>query len=140
MFGVILCTHSTFAERLKNAIEMIAGKQEDFETICFMNGEDPDDVSKEMDEIISKFKNKGIPTCIIVDMFAATPFNVALRKSIEKSAFVITGANLPLMLNVLLSREAFDGNDLNAFLEECMDSVKESMKVISPQFVEETSL
>ena len=44
------------------------------------------------------------------------------------------------MLNVLLSREAFDGNDLNAFLEECMDSVKESMKVISPQFVEETSL
>ena len=73
-------------------------------------------------------------------MFAATPFNVALRKSIEKSAFVITGANLPLMLNVLLSREAFDGNDLNAFLEECMDSVKESMKVISPQFVEETSL
>ena len=92
MFGVILCTHSTFAEGLKNAIEMIAGKQEDFETICFMNGEDPDDVSKEMDEIISKFKNKGIPTCIIVDMFAATPFNVALRKSIEKSAFVITGA------------------------------------------------
>ena len=62
MFGVILCTHSTFAEGLKNAIEMIAGKQEDFETICFMNGEDPDDVSKEMDEIISKFKNKGIPT------------------------------------------------------------------------------
>ena len=30
MFGVILCTHSTFAEGLKNAIEMIAGKQEDF--------------------------------------------------------------------------------------------------------------
>lgn len=137
MIGVILCTHSTFADGLKNAVEMIAGEQHDFESICFMNGDDPEVIADKMETIMNCYEEKNIPTCIIVDMFAATPFNVALRKCIEKGAYVITGANLPLMLNVLLSRETFDGVDLNSFLEECLDGVKESMKVFNPKSMTE---
>ena len=102
-----------------------------------MNGDDPEVIADKMDVIMNRYEEKNIPTCIIVDMFAATPFNVALRKCIEKGAYVITGANLPLMLNVLLSRETFDGTDVNSFLEECLDGVKESMKVIDPESVQE---
>ena len=41
MIGVIVCTHSTLAQGLKNAVEMIAGPQENFDAVCFMNGDDP---------------------------------------------------------------------------------------------------
>lgn len=40
MIGVIVCTHSDFAQGLKNAVKMIAGKQDNFDCICFMNGDD----------------------------------------------------------------------------------------------------
>lgn len=137
MIGIVLCTHSNFADGLKNAIEMIAGSQEDFESICFMNGDDLEKLENKIDLIMKRYTEKNIPTCIVVDMFAATPFNVALKKCIENGAYVITGANLPLMLNILLSREAFDGNDVADFLENCLSDVKDSMKVFDPVIIKE---
>lgn len=133
VIGVILCTHSTFADGLKNAVEMIAGKQENFDSICFMNGDDLSDLEVRINQAASKYQAQNMPYCIITDLFAATPFNVAMKHSIESGACVISGASLPLMLEVLISRENFESKDLQAFLEASLNSVKDSMKVINAQ-------
>lgn len=129
MFGVIVCTHSTLAEGLKNAIDMIVGPQEDFDVFCFMNGDDVEELSGRLNKAVDDYIDRNIPCCIMVDLFAATPFNASLAISIQKGIDVITGVNLPLLLEVLLSRTTLDSKDIHGFLEKSLNSVKESMKV-----------
>ena len=47
----------------------------------------------------------------------------------QKGVDVITGVNLPLMMDILLSRTMFEDGDIHAFLEHSLNSVKDSMKV-----------
>ena len=54
MIGVIVCTHSTLAQGLKNAVEMIAGPQENFDAVCFMNGDDPEDLKEKLGELVKR--------------------------------------------------------------------------------------
>lgn len=129
MIGVIVCTHSTLAQGLKNAIDMIVGPQEDFDVFCFMNGDDVDELREKIDSAVTKYEEKKMPCCILVDLFAATPFNAALTISMQKGVDVITGVNLPLLMDVLLSRTMFEDGDIHAFLEHSLNSVKDSMKV-----------
>lgn len=133
MIGVILCTHSTFADGLKNAVEMIAGEQENFDSVCFMNGDDPDELAERLTALAQKYKDQNMPYCFIVDLYAATPFNTSLRVALENEGNIITGANLPLLLDILLSRMTFEGENIHDFLEYSMNNVKESMQVIDPQ-------
>ena len=58
MIGVIVCTHSTLAQGLKNAVEMIAGPQENFDAVCFMNGDDPEDLKEKIGELVKKSQEK----------------------------------------------------------------------------------
>lgn len=139
MIGVIVCTHSDFAQGLKNAVEMIAGKQDNFDSICFMNGDDAEELSERIADLAKKYKNENQPYCIITDMFAATPFNAALRFNAENGGYVLTGANLPLLLEILMTRDSFEGDDLQLFLNNVLSSVKESMQVINAKEMFEQS-
>lgn len=137
MIGVIVCTHSTLAQGLKNAVEMIAGPQENFDAVCFMNGDDPEDLKEKLGELVKKYNDNNIPCCLVADLFAATPFNTALALSMENDLEVLTGANLPLLLELLMSREMWDDEDLHAFLENAMNSVRESMVCINGKALNE---
>lgn len=130
MLGVILCTHSTFADGLKNAIEMIAGPQTNFDSICFMNGEDPSDLQERINQAALPYIENKLPYCIIADLYAATPFNVAMTHSIDTGAIVVSGANLPFLLEVLISREMQEMDDVKTFLNNCLENAKDSMKVV----------
>ena len=89
MIGVIVCTHSTLAQGLKNAVEMIAGPQENFDAVCFMNGDDPEDLKEKLGELVKKYNDNNIPCCLVADLFAATPFNTALALSMENDLEVL---------------------------------------------------
>ena len=129
MIGVIVCTHSTLEDVLKNAIDMIVGTQENFDVFCFMNGDDVDELREKLDRAVEKYEKKKMPCCILVDLFASTRFNAAIAISMQKGVDVITGVNLPLMMDILLSRTMFEDGDIHAFLEHSLNSVKDSMKV-----------
>lgn len=137
MIGVILCTHSDFAKGLRNAVEMIAGEQSCFDSFCFMNGDDVDELSEKIAAAAQRYIDQKMPFCILVDMFAATPFNASLKYTAEHGGYVLTGANLPLLLEILTSREYYDGDDIKAFLSNALDSVKESMQVIDAKAMAE---
>ena len=132
MIGVILCTHSDLADGLQRAVEMIAGKQEHFDSICFYNGDSLEGLEKRLKAVAAVYEAKKMPYCFIVDLYAATPFNTALKIALESGAPVISGANLPLLLDLLLSREAYEQQDLQEFLCSSMERVQESMQVIDP--------
>ena len=73
MIGIAICTHADFAQGLKNACEMIAGKQDDLKAFCFDGQEDLTDFGNRIKEETSSYSDGCI---YVVDLLNATPFCV----------------------------------------------------------------
>lgn len=124
MVGLAICTHSDFATGLKNAIEMIAGKQESFEAFCFFADEQLIEYGERIKERTSEFES-----CIyITDLVNATPFNAALIAIAGSTNVVLTGASLPLVLELVIKRQGYNGGAEN-LAKEILESCKEYVEL-----------
>lgn len=113
MIGIVICTHSNFASGLKDACEMIAGKQENFEAIGFMGDEGLMELGERIKEVSQNFSE-----CIyVVDMLNATPFNASLIAIANTENVILAGASLPMMIELLIKRNGYEGS--------CEDLAKE---------------
>ena len=122
MIGIVIATHSDFAQGLKNACEMIAGKQESLEAVCF----DGDEQLLDLGERI-KAVSSGFDQCIyVVDMLNATPFNACLLAIAQTDNMIIAGASLPLLIELCIKRQGYEGTAeqlANEILESSKDYV-----------------
>ena len=107
MIGIIICTHSNFAEGLKNSCEMIAGKQENLEAVCFDGTEQLTDLAARMKAKEEQFSGECI---YVVDLMNATPFNASLINIAYTKNVVLSGASLPMMLELVIQRNNFEGS------------------------------
>lgn len=107
MIGIIICTHSNFAEGLKNSCEMIAGKQENLAAVCFDGTEQLTDLAARMKTQEEQFNGECI---YVVDLMNATPFNAALINIAYTKNVVLSGASLPMMLELVIQRNSFEGS------------------------------
>lgn len=105
MIGVVICTHSNFAQGLKDACEMIAGKQENFEAIGFMGDEDLMELGERIKTVGEKFEDGCI---YVVDLLNATPFNASLIAIAQTENVIISGASLPLVIELLIKRNGYE--------------------------------
>ena len=64
MLGFIVCTHAGLASGLYDAVNMIAGKQEDFYALGFEEGEDMLAFSKRIQETAQVFEQRHQQMCI----------------------------------------------------------------------------
>lgn len=105
MIGIVIATHSDFAQGLKNAVEMIAGKQENLEAVCFDGNEQLLDLGERIKSVSESYDQ-----CIyVVDMLNATPFNACLLAIAQTENMIIAGASLPLLLELCIKRQGYDG-------------------------------
>ncbi len=105
MIGCILTGHGVFAEGLGSAVEMVAGPQDNFETVTFLDeeaAEYPDKIAG----AISSMAEKCSGVVVFCDLMGGTPFNQAMMVSAAVPGVrVVTGANLPMLLECLTSRD-----------------------------------
>lgn len=128
MLGIVVCTHSNFAEGIHNAVEMIVGEQENFDVVCFQEGEDMLALSDRIKAITDKYENTGEKYVVCVDLFGATPFNASAAALAAFDTSVITGVNLPMLLQLVAEREFCE--DYDEFLESTLESAKDNMKIV----------
>lgn len=104
--GLILVSHGDFAKAALASAEMIAGKQQDVAAF----GLAEDSSLEMMEEWIKEAYDKLHETCsdviILCDIYGGTPFN-AINRNLAKGmeAIAFTGLSLPLVIDLLLSRE-----------------------------------
>jgi mannose/fructose-specific phosphotransferase system component IIA len=128
MIGIILCTHADFAQGLKNACEMIAGPQESFYACNF----DGNEQLLEYAEGIRKVSQE-MESCIYVcDLVNATPFNAAMYVAADHNSPVISGASLPLVLELLIKRNGFEGT-VEELAKSILPSHASYVSVVMPQ-------
>ena len=129
--GILVCTHSALAEGFKQAIEMLMGPQENFETIGLYEGDDIFSLSKEIaKQIIVMQTEKNL---VFTDLFGASPSNAAAMALIEINATIITGVNLPMVAETLALRRQY--LDFKDFVLDIMNKGKDSIRVITKEMV-----
>lgn len=105
MVGIILASHGEFANGILQSGAMIFGEQANVKAVTLMPSEGPDDLKAKMEEAIATFENQE-EVLFLVDLWGGTPFNQAngLIHGHEKTWAIVTGLNLPMLIETYASR------------------------------------
>jgi PTS system mannose-specific IIA component len=104
MIGVLIVTHFDFGENLLQTAETIVGKQEGCLAISVDNSKEIESMLADIQSGVERV-DYGDGVVILTDMFGGTPTNMSLSLLGSGKLEVITGANLPMLLKILNTRE-----------------------------------
>lgn len=126
MIGIVVVTHGDFADGIKSAVKLIAGPQEQFETVALREGDSIDGLKERIQAAITK-TDTGSGTLVFVDMLGASPSNAAAYLVTDRVE-IVTGVNLPMILEILAVRGDMDLADV---ADMAMNAGKESIQSLS---------
>lgn len=110
MTRIIIATHGKMAQELVNAAEMICGRQDELTAISFMPSDGVEDLTSRFYKALGGLKDEAI---IFTDVFGGSPFNAASMVVLKsKGVYHVTGVNLPMLLEVLTSRQEHTAQEL----------------------------
>lgn len=129
MINVVLVSHGDLSSQLIKSAEMIAGESEGVFSVSLYPGETPEDFEKKLNLVLAKIGDEE--TIILMDIFSGTPYNVSARQVLRDNVECITGANLPMLIELLMTR---DGSSLSELAESITLAGQESIKNLKPMF------
>lgn len=111
LIEIIMVSHGDYAKAMLESAQLIVGEQEHISTFGLHLGEDVDQLRKEISEAIEKVE-KNSEVLVLTDMLSGSPFNVVISLMQHYSFHHITGINLPILLEVLMTRDLGSTEDL----------------------------
>jgi len=120
MINFILISHGDLAKGILDATNLIMGKKEGVIDLALKEEDSVEGLKDRLEEALSTLYPNSDGVLILVDLFGASPFNVAAM--VDESKYpktdVITGLNLPMFLEVLITRNQNSLSDLSKLAEE----------------------
>lgn len=124
MISLIIGTHGSFSKELINSAELIYGKLENVNYITFLPGEGQNDLINKYKDIVNKL-DQDPKILFLVDLFGGSPFNAASILVFDNvNTDVVTGVNLPMLLEVYSNLE---NSTLNELVEIAINSAQKSV-------------
>jgi len=112
MVNLVIVSHGDLAEGLIDAMQLIVGQQEGVVAVSLKETDPIDGLTERVSAAIEEV---GSPdgVLVLVDLFGASPFNISAQLT-QKHAMVqvVTGVNLPMLLETALQREAMPLEEL----------------------------
>lgn len=106
MLGIVIATHGTFSNGIKDAAEVIMGQTENITTVNLKAGDDIEQLGEKIHGAILEV-NQGDGVIVLVDLLSASPYNQSLLASnkldtaLKEKVYVIGGLNLPMLLETI---------------------------------------
>ena len=103
MLGIVIATHGSLSNGLKDSAEVIFGPTNNITTANLNLGDDVQALGATIKEAILEV-NQGDGVIVLVDLVSANPYNQSvlvtnsLEKPLQDSVYVIGGVNLPMLL------------------------------------------
>ncbi len=98
MVGVIIVTHVQLAQEFLKIAQLITGNPLDnFKAVSINLDDNPDEARDKLLQAV-KSVDTGDGVVIIVDMFGGTPSNLSLSLLAKGKIEIVTGANLPMII------------------------------------------
>lgn len=120
MINVVVATHGEMARGLQDSIRMVAGAFEGFHSIVFTEESGIDALRDQFKSVMTVI-DKEHQWLILCDIMGGSPFNVASEFSYQNEDIsVYYGVNLPLTIEILLSREGKSLEEMNASLTDVL--------------------
>lgn len=120
MIGLIISGHGNFATGLHSSLKLIAGEPINVEYIDF---EETDSIETLREKYYTSLK--ALDNCdsilALTDLAGGSPFKtlVEIKTEIEKSMEVIGGTNLPMALEISMTKDILD--DLSSLVESALE-------------------
>ena len=108
MFRVIIVTHGRLAAALLESAGMILGKVPDgVQGICLCPQDNLESARRKILSALGPNERSGISSqaLVLVDLFGGTACNAAAWASEERDFQIIAGVNLPMLLEIMVSRD-----------------------------------
>lgn len=116
MYSIIVCGHGVLGEAMKDSVEMIFGKTNEFYSLSFYPGENTYDLLNKMELLIQN--NHMEDVLILVDLFAGSPYNAAAILGMKnQNVEIVAGMNLALCLEALANRESKSLSEIVEYLK-----------------------
>lgn len=132
MIGMIVATHGKMSDGIVDAAHLIIGSTENIETLSLVHGDDVQVLKDKMLDAI-KVVNQDEGVIIFTDLFGASPYNQAtiaahsLPQDLKEKVFVLTGVNLPMLLEAISQRMM--GSSVEDAVSSIMREAQQSMVV-----------
>ena len=133
MVGVVIASHANLCEGLLNAVSLIAGKQEQVETIGLFHEDGIEQFKQKVFDAIEKV-DTGDGVICFVDFIGGSPANAMMEYSRNHELHCVVGVNMPMLLEMFLSREGKTPAELEAMCIETGRNNINSLKTIIDGF------
>lgn len=106
MLGIVIATHGTLSDGIKDAAEVIMGNTENIVTVNLNAGDDVEKLGKKINSAILEV-NQGDGVLVLVDLVSASPYNQSvlvtnkLEQELKDKVYIIGGVNLPMLLEII---------------------------------------
>lgn len=106
--GILVCTHGRLGEEFLTSAAMIVGNMQDVQVFSLMPGTAPEEYSDRIENVL---KAGGAYLCL-VDIAGGTPFNVLAQFTRKYPVTVVTGLNLPMLIEAYESMQDMEAEEL----------------------------
>ena len=110
----IIATHGKMASGIKNTIEMLLGKHEDIYAVdAYIEDQD---FSKNLQDMLSSIEDRYI--YVFTDIVSGSVNQAVSNMLRDHRIHLITGINLPVIIECVLRNKEMNDEELNAVVEE----------------------
>ncbi|KJR38605.1 MULTISPECIES: PTS galactosamine/N-acetylgalactosamine transporter subunit IIA [Vibrio] len=128
MIGIVVSGHINFATGMQSAFHAIAGEQDQFEFVDFLESMSTDDLEDELRKA-AKAVNTGDGVLFLCDVLGGSPCNRAMNIMLDTPNIeIVAGVNLAMIANSAFERDGSNLDDLVETLLEIGGSTMQSMR------------
>lgn len=127
MINIVIVSHGDLGDALIRATEMITGPTEHLFSVSLLPDESPEGFGEKL--AMASQEIGGEETLVLIDLLGGTPCNVAVHQVLKGNVECVTGVNLPMLLELVMSR---DDASLPELAEAIAQAGREAIKNLGP--------
>ncbi len=122
--NIMIATHGQFGRELIRSAEMIVGKMPQVTSLSLLPEKSFEAFMQEADQALASLEG---PIVALVDLYGGTPCNVLTALTKKYPLHVVTGLNLPVLIDLYLKNQTTDREWTCAEIAaECQKTIRES--------------
>jgi fructoselysine/glucoselysine PTS system EIIA component len=106
----LIATHGTLAQGIHSSLEIIMGTLENVFLLQAYADENKS-IKEEIDTVLEKISNED-ELIIFTDLMGGSVTNQILQYALKEKVYIVSGFNLPLLLDILLADQEIPVNEI----------------------------
>ncbi|MCR1898986.1 hypothetical protein NSA47_08310 [Irregularibacter muris] len=121
--NIVIGTHGRFGEELIKSAEMILGRMENVKSVSLLPSTSFEEFMHEVDSILGNLEGQILS---LVDLHGGTPCNVFTALTKRYHHDVVTGVNLPMLIDLYLNVINSEVLDIDQVIQNCINTIQSS--------------